>query len=43
MEESTEFGKMNCPVDGKAVRESTELGKMDALEKSKSDKGQRNT
>lgn len=54
-----EIEKMNCPVDGKGVRESTKLrewddlwtgkasgdqrnlGKMDDLEKNKSDKSQR--
>ena len=27
-----EFGKMNCPVDGKGVRESTEYMKRDDLD-----------
>lgn len=35
-----EIERMNCPVDRKGVRESTELGKMDVLAKSKSGEGQ---
>ena len=42
MEESTEFGKMNCPVDGKGVRESTELGGWDDLWMGKASGSQRN-
>ena len=37
-----EFGKMNCPVDGKGVRESTKLREWDDLWTGKASGDQRN-